>query len=556
MTTRVFGIVDNISQYTDSKHHLENFVSSNFGDTTQEGNEIRLQTNVAHALVLKSTSNKYMPVPLHAPVYFISSDGIDIALGIDEIKSEKPEKIIPAGVIELSTGQRFLACIDVRYLLGPEGAHLNITGISGLATKTSYLMFLLKVIQEKLEDENVAFVVFNVKEKDLLHIDENSNELKDRDIEMYNLIIDVSPTPFKNVTYFIPYGYFSSNKTQRSSGGYSVLSDRSSRKPNTFEQDQEFHNKPNVKYYSYTLERLCPRFDYVFSNLNLSETDALFNLIYSVKEDIEVNRQLRINQTQVPVNNFNQLISAIYNGCNSQNQRPYKSYDRRTLCRLLRYLKQYFVIRNTGIFTDNPTPTEINIRDYVYAIRPKDVYVIDIAKLADHEKAVVVGDVISSIYQLFSGEITYKDISPVVREEKMEDTEIEWEDDPVSEEVRPSKVIIIIDELNKYAPKSGRGSPVLDHLLEISERGRSLGIILFGAEQFASQIHPRVLGNSANRIIGRTDTTELRDDAYRFLPQGIKNLIPRLEKGELILHHPIYRQPIKIKFPRPPYKQR
>ncbi|GAB6135961.1 hypothetical protein [Thermococcus prieurii] len=569
-TGKVFGIIDNISQYSDSKHHIENFVSSNFGDTGQLGNEMRLQTNVAHALVLKSTSNRYMPVPLHAPVHFISPDSIDVALGIDEIKSEKPEKIIPAGIIELSTGQKFPAHIDVEYLLGPEGAHLNITGISGLATKTSYLMFLLKVLQEKLEDENVAFIVFNVKEKDLLHIDEPPTNLSDQDREMYS-ILEISSTPFRNVTYFVPYGYFSASRSQRSSLGYNILSDSSNRRPNTFEQSVSFHQKPNVKYYSYTLEALWQRFEYVFSLLDLNESDALFNLIRDVKEDIEppsysnprrpsLNIKDKQNNRTVtntfPVNTFNDLLSAIYNACNSSHGQPYRGYDRRTLCRFMRYLRQYLVVRNTGIFTDNPTVKEFNLRDYVYAIRPKDVYVIDIAKLADHEKAVVVGDVISSIYQLFSGEITYRDISPRVKEEKMSDFGIESEEEPVDEPIRPSKVVIVIDELNKYAPKSGRGSPVLGHLLEISERGRSLGIILFGAEQFASQIHPRILGNAANRIIGRTDTTELKDEAYRFLPQGIKNLIPRLEKGELILHHPLYRQPVKIKFPRPPYKQR
>jgi hypothetical protein len=31
--------------------------------------------------------------------------------------------------------------------------------------------------------------------------------------------------------------------------------------------------------------------------------------------------------------------------------------------------------------------------------------------------------------------------------------------------------------------------------------------------------------------------------------------LTRLDKGELILSHPIYRQPVKIRFPRPPFQQ-
>ena len=63
--------------------------------------------------------------------------------------------------------------MDSRYLIGPEGAHLNISGISGLAAKTSYAMFLMKAIQDRCLNEDlevgndVAFVIFNVKGKDL-----------------------------------------------------------------------------------------------------------------------------------------------------------------------------------------------------------------------------------------------------------------------------------------------------------------------------------------------------------------------------------------------------
>ena len=64
--------------------------------------------------------------------------------------------------------------------LGPEGAHLNISGISGLAAKTSYCMFLLKAIQESYmkkdpTDDSVAFVLFNVKGCDLLALDQEND---------------------------------------------------------------------------------------------------------------------------------------------------------------------------------------------------------------------------------------------------------------------------------------------------------------------------------------------------------------------------------------------
>jgi hypothetical protein len=42
---------------------------------------------------------------------------------------------------------------------------------------------------------------------------------------------------------------------------------------------------------------------------------------------------------------------------------------------------------------------------------------------------------------------------------------------------------------------------------------------------------------------------------YRFLDPAVKANITRLEKGELVLSHAIFRQPVKIVFPKPAYLQ-
>src|SRR5436309_2055440 len=119
----------------------------------------------------------------------------------------------------------------------------------------------------------------------------------------------------------------------------------------------------------------------------------------------------------------------------------------------------------------------------------------------------------------------------------------------------PKKVIIFVDELNKYAPEGTKGSPILDQVLEVSERGRSLGIILFGAEQFLSAVHDRVTGNCSTTVLGRTNAAEMSERGYRFMNQDIKAAATRLDKGQLILSHAVFRQPVKIKFPLPAYKQ-
>ena len=68
-------------------------------------------------------------------------------------------------------------------------------------------------------------------------------------------------------------------------------------------------------------------------------------------------------------------------------------------------------------------------------------------------------------------------------------------------------VIVFVDELNKYAPGDGPDTYVRKMLLDIAERGRYLGLVLFGAQQFRSQVHRRVVGNAG--------TAALRADGWR-----------------------------------------
>ncbi len=61
-----------------------------------------------------------------------------------------------------------------------------------------------------------------------------------------------------------------------------------------------------------------------------------------------------------------------------------------------------------------------------------------------------------------------------------------------------SHVVVFVDELNKYAPADGPETYVRKMLLDIAERGRYLGLVLFSAQQFRSQVHRRVVGNAGD----------------------------------------------------------
>jgi DNA helicase HerA-like ATPase len=202
--------------------------------------------------------------------------------------------------------------------------------------------------------------------------------------------------------------------------------------------------------------------------------------------------------------------------------------------RFVRILRRVVKNRQSGLFVpDQRNPRRAaNLGDEIRNIKGGQTLVVDIAKLQDEERALVFGHIIQQVYGMYA-EATIDERADL-----------------------PSKVLVFVDELNKYAPaRRGDGeSSILDYVLDIAARGRSLGVVLVSAEQFMSEVHGQVVGNCATKVIGRSDSSELADTAYRFINQDVKAHLTRLDKGELLLSHPIYRQPVKIEFPRPAYQ--
>ncbi len=96
----------------------------------------------------------------------------------------------------------------------------------------------------------------------------------------------------------------------------------------------------------------------------------------------------------------------------------------------------------------------------------------------------------------------------VVLKRLFEDKEDRGSRDPLT--------FVVLDELNKYAPREGSG-PIKEILLDIAERGRSLGIVLIGAQQTASEVERRIVANSSFRVVGRLDQAEAAREEYGFL---------------------------------------
>ncbi len=511
-TSRTFGIVTMLEHKTDAPTHLSNFISSDFGQVGSEPNTVRQGTTIAKVAVLSNDKDIYMPVQCDRPVRFADERGIHVALGVDKI----PERYrVPAGLIQMSNGTQAVVYLDLRYVLGPEGAHVNITGISGLATKTSYAMFLLQSILQTAERtgmrNKIGVIILNVKHGDLLTIDQPpKGGLEPEQHELWERL-GLTPKPFDNVRYLLPHG-----KDTPTTG-----------RPNSF-------RLPDGKWftYAYSLQDTYNKLDLLLSQIP-DPWDTLNALIGEISAGLSDPRTGHWGPRGkwAQVTDWRSLLygQPLVDPNTGQSQKI-GEVPAITVGRFRRILRRIVETRQSGIFVSQRARGIKTISDEIARIRGGEVIVVDIARLTDDEQTLVFGDILRTIYALYA------------------------EEGSDSEDL-PEKVIIFVDELNKYAPAREKESPIIEQVLDIAERGRSLGVVLFGAEQFMSAVHERVAGNCSTIVVGRSGSAELSAVHYRFLDQSVKVNITRLEKGKLVLTHAIYRQPIKIVFPKPAYLQ-
>jgi DNA helicase HerA-like ATPase len=505
-----YGIIEEIYHITDAPSYLTSFISNDFGDVEAIPNTERIGMNYIKAKVIGNTKNIYIPVINGSSVSLANRPEVEAALGLDDVKNP-----VVCGYIQMYDNAiedkkvTLPVSFNSDFLIGPEGAHLNISGISGLAAKTSYAMFLLKTIQEKYhgkndnEEDSVAFVFLNVKGKDLLGIDLSNNDLSDNDKDLYSMM-NLNAKPFANVRYLYPYSTGNYNNTY---AGTDIISSQESRKI--------------VQYYKYIYEDDRDNLDLLFSNVDDSTQtmDSIINYIISGQGEFGNIKTW---------NDFNDELAKYCQAGNSKSDKEISVSSWRKFKRIINKSIKNPLFSQRASAENNET----RIRDVIGNLGKNEVYVVDIAKLDETMQGFVFGDVIRSVYDLKLGQTRR------------------------TEEEIPKKIIVFIDELNKYASSDvPKNSPILQQLIDIAERGRSLGIILFSAEQFRSVINDRVKGNCATHAYGRTNAIEVSKHDYQYIPATYKNMMTRLKQGEYILQNPLFRSVLKIKFPNPVYKQ-
>jgi uncharacterized protein len=497
----VFGVVTDGFAYSDLVTPMHAVIGAD-GDPVAAGLEPsqRAEIRLFTAAVLRQIPEEPLqPVPL-GPVHLASDADVRLALRMDAYTGGDRPTGIPVGLYAAG-GLESPVFLDCDFLLGPEAAHLNITGVSGLATKTSAVEFLLSSIFQTFPAHkgSVAALCFNVKGPDLCFLDQPTT-LSAEDRRQYARL-GLSPDPFADVRYYAPFKADGVNlNTLRTNDALAA---------NTF---------PLV----WGLREVL---DYAEVVLNRDDVDAKADAFIDFLAERVVGREyqdemLRGRPFQVQsFADLEEFFRAIFDFMEvlGKGGEVWRTHHLATI-RKIRNRLSNISTRSKGLVTDDGAAHDLPWGTFA----DRSVHVVDVAGLDPLAQDLVFARIVSKLRE----GLERRDLGV-------------------------DHVVVFVDELNKYAPADGADTYVRKMLLDLSERGRYLGLVLFSAQQFRSQVQRRVVGNAGTAVFGRMDMDELSTPAYATLSPATKIKLATLPKGELMVRHPHFTQPIFVRFPRP-----
>ncbi|HJQ78123.1 MAG TPA: ATP-binding protein [Acidimicrobiia bacterium] len=396
--------------------------------------------------------------------------------------------------------------VNFEFINGERGAHVNISGISGVATKTSYATFLLHSLFTSgvlgKAAVNTRALVFNVKGEDLLHLDRVNNRLDDEQRARYT-DLGLPSTPFDSVGLYAPPRLDDPRATA------------------------DVASRSDVTSFFWSIHEFCAGDLLPFLFADAEDDRAQYTtVVYNVMAQL---RQAEVTETGaavidgVKVRTFRELADLITERVQSEDHRHRwagPAIGLGTINAFVRRLQGS--VRHLGrlVRSDVPDPERHRI-DFQH-----QVTVVDLHNLNDRAKRFVVG---------------------VTLKRAFEDKEKAGQADEL--------LMVVLDELNKYAPREG-SSPIKEILLDIAERGRSLGVILIGAQQTASEVERRIIANSSIRVVGRLDSAESSREEYGFLPGPHRQRATIVKPGTMIISQPELPVPLVLEFPFPAWATR
>ena len=430
---------------------------------------------------------------------------VRVAIGEERDKAlffDRMERKFPVGLAR--NGESLW--VNFEFINGDRGAHVNISGISGVATKTSYATFLLHSLFTSgvlgQAAVNTKALVFNVKGEDLLHLDRVNARLDDSSRLRYSEL-GLPSTPFESVGLYAPPRLDDSRATA------------------------DVASRSDVTSFFWTTHGFCTEDLLPFLFADAEDDRAQYTtVVYNVMAQL---RKAEPTETGaavidgVKVTTFRELADLVTERVQSDEHRYLwagPAMGTGTINAFVRRLQAS--VRHIGrlVRADVSDPQRHRVT------LDSQVTVVDLHNLNDRAKRFVVGATLSRAF---------------------EDKERAGQ----SEEL----LLVVLDELNKYAPREG-SSPIKDVLLDVAERGRSLGVILIGAQQTASEVERRIIANSSIRVVGRLDSAEAGREEYGFLPAVHRQRATIVKPGTMILSQPELPVPLVLEFPFPAWATR
>jgi uncharacterized protein len=398
--------------------------------------------------------------------------------------------------------------LNLEFLDGRRGAHVNISGISGVATKTTYATFLLHSIFNSgvlgARAVNTKALIFNVKGEDLLFLDHPNVKLDDVQRERYTRL-GLPAEAFRSVGVWAP----------PRAGSAAAVPDVSAR-------------THGVESFFWTLHEFCrdDLLPFLFADAEddrAQYTMVVYNVMAQLRRCVPLDDGA-IRVEGVTVRTFRELVDLITDKVQNEDDRPVwagTAIGQGTVNAFVRRLQGSVRHLERLIRGDVANAAR-------HAVTPlqHQVTVVDLHNLHDRAKRFVVGVTIRKAFD--------------EREQAGQSGEL---------------LFLVLDELNKYAPREG-SSPIKEILLDVAERGRSLGIILIGAQQTASEVERRIIANSSIRVVGRLDSAEASRDEYGFLPQVQRQRATIIKPGTMLVSQPELPVPLVLEFPFPAWATR
>lgn len=411
------------------------------------------------------------------------------------------ENRLPAGLSR--DGEPIYA--NFEFVEGTRGAHINISGVSGVATKTTYATFLLQSMYQSgalgTDAVNSKALVFNVKGEDLMFLDKPNISLPEREAAKY-ASLGMEAVQFRSVEFWAP----------PRKGDPNAVADTGSR-------------SLGVGSYFWTLNEFCDQelLPYLFTDPQDDRqqyTLIVHNVTAKLKREAVALDEGGVIIGDSQARTLKELVDIIVGRVEEDESWSGRAMGMGTIGAFIRRL--YGALPHLGhlIRGDIPNADGHSIK------RQSQVTVVDIHNLNDRAKRFVVGVTLNKAF-----------------EEKER-----------TGQARPL-LFVMLDELNKYAPREG-SSPIKEILLDIAERGRSLGMILIGAQQTASEVERRIIANSSIRVVGRLDSAEASREEYGFLPTEQRQRATIIKPGTMILSQPELPIPLVVEFPFPAWATR